>query len=351
VFFFASNLYQESKTIDAMSKKIEKNKSYILSDETLNSYGIVIETKGIDLSYFLQNPTMLKEHAWSIDNVIGKWTNIVLEGAKLVAEPIFDIEIEEAAKIAGQVERGFVNAVSIGGRILEAKEMKDKDGNAYLLVTKFLLLEASFVVIPSNKSCLRIYNEKHELIENFTFADFVTKNTIKMDLDLKIVGKALGLSESATEVEVLAEIAKAKAAQSDLVKFQQEQKTLQKAQIEKMCDERALTPELKAQFVKFGEMDYAGTKLAIEGIVLPKTEEAPQQVLTLKGIVESYQGGASGNSGATVRGDWDFEKWSKEDPEGLTKLGAKKIDVLYKAQYGTSITEDNAKVNFDPMEV
>jgi hypothetical protein len=118
-----------------------------------------------------------------------------------------------------------------------------------------------------------------------------------------------------------------------------------------MCDERALTPELKAQFVKFGEMDYAGTKLAIEGIVLPKTEEAPQQVLTLKGIVESYQGGASGNSGATVRGDWDFEKWSKEDPEGLTKLGAKKIDVLYKAQYGTSITEDNAKVNFDPMEV
>lgn len=82
-----------------------KNK-FTVSDETLNSYGGVILTSGINIIQFQRNPIMYYMHDRD-KGVIGRWENITKEGDKLTAEAVFDEVTELGAKVKHQVESGF----------------------------------------------------------------------------------------------------------------------------------------------------------------------------------------------------------------------------------------------------
>lgn len=64
------------------------NVTFIVSDESVNSYGMVILTAGIDTSRFEQNPVMLYMHERA--TVVGRWENIRKEDNKLLADAVFD---------------------------------------------------------------------------------------------------------------------------------------------------------------------------------------------------------------------------------------------------------------------
>lgn len=130
---------------------------FVLNDENkVNSYGFRIRTSGIDLSRFQNNPVMLDDHWESTRYVVGKWNDIKKEGTNLTAIPEFDMEDEDAARLAGKVKRGFIKACSMG-ILFDPQDMQyETDGTRVL--NKCELLEASIVAIPSNANAIRLYH-------------------------------------------------------------------------------------------------------------------------------------------------------------------------------------------------
>ena len=125
--------------------------SFIVSDETKNSFGMVIKTDGIDIEAFIKNPVMLYMHERK--SVVGRWENLRKEGTKLIADAVFDDTTELGKSVKAQVEKGFLRSASIGIQIIE-----EQDINGVRTVTKSILNEISIVDIPSNKNALKLCN-------------------------------------------------------------------------------------------------------------------------------------------------------------------------------------------------
>ena len=134
----------------------KKPLTFILNDETkTNSYGFRVANAGIDLSRFKANALMLDYHIAGNAAVIGRWENIRIEGPLLLADAEFDEEDENAKKIKGKVDRGFLKGASMGLGVLNAKwELMDDVPT----LTMCELTEASIVSTPSNANALKLYD-------------------------------------------------------------------------------------------------------------------------------------------------------------------------------------------------
>jgi HK97 family phage prohead protease/HK97 family phage major capsid protein len=129
---------------------------FVLSDATVDRYGDSIVASGWDLTSFKKNPIALFAH--SHDYPIGTWTNLRVEGEKLVgklklAERGTSARIDE---LIGLVEQGILRAVSVGFMPKKSEPMnpdKPYAGQKYL---KQELLETSLVSVPANPSALAI---------------------------------------------------------------------------------------------------------------------------------------------------------------------------------------------------
>lgn len=174
------------------------NKTFIISDESVNSNGFRIITRGIDTTQFVKNPVMLYMHNSDL-GVIGRWENLRIKGTQLLADPVFDESDDLAMKIKGKVERGFIRSASIGIRI---DEDSMKDGVVYSCCLK----ECSIVDIPSNGNALVLYDKDNRRIENPE--EFVLSLKLKTDKmnDLKAIIEVLGLPADATVDDIVAAI-------------------------------------------------------------------------------------------------------------------------------------------------
>lgn len=126
--------------------------AFVVSDESVNSYGYIIRTDGIDTAAFERNPIMLYMHERK--TVVGRWDNIRKDGKRLLADAVFDENTELGKTVKSQVENGFLRSASIGVDIIEEKEI---DG--VKVVTKSILYEVSIVDIPANQNALKLYRK------------------------------------------------------------------------------------------------------------------------------------------------------------------------------------------------
>lgn len=175
------------------------NSTFVVSDESVNSYGMVTLTAGIDTSRFEQNPVMFYMHERA--TIVGRWKNIRKEDDKLLADAVFDDTTPIGKQVKDQVEKGFLRAASIGIEIVERKTIKGVD-----TVTKCILNEISIVDVPANENALKLYRRNGRnvlrLVENVT------------DLRSAIID-VLGLESDVTDSEILAEIRALKNAPDD----------------------------------------------------------------------------------------------------------------------------------------
>lgn len=175
------------------------NITFVVSDESVNSYGMVTLTAGIDTSRFDQNPVMFYMHERA--TIVGRWENIRKEDDKLLADAVFDDTTPIGKQVKDQVEKGFLRAASIGIEIVERKTIKGVD-----TVTKCILNEISIVDVPANENALKLYRRNGRnvlrLVENVT------------DLRSSIID-VLGLESDVTDSEILAEIRALKNAPDD----------------------------------------------------------------------------------------------------------------------------------------
>lgn len=177
-FFEAVNKYYSfaspSTKNRLISKKMAKTKSFILSDESVNTYGFRVLTAGADLEQFRRNPVMYLNHD-EYGTPIGRWENIRVEGDKILADPVFDMDDERGREVAGKVERGFLKMASVGLRVIERSEdpLTFLPGQTMATATKWRLREASIVGIGANHNALRLYDENdNELSEMEIFKLF-----------------------------------------------------------------------------------------------------------------------------------------------------------------------------------
>lgn len=177
------------------NEKQDTNKpiTFVLSDESVNSYGFVVLTEGIDISAFERNPVMLYMHNRD-GNVIGRWENIRKVDKRLLGDAVFDDSTELAATVKKQVEKGFLRSVSIGIEQIATEEL-----NGVQTVTKCRLIEASIVDIPSNENAVKLFRRTGGYVYNLK--ELETDNTPE-DLKTALIA-LLGLEKDADDKDII----------------------------------------------------------------------------------------------------------------------------------------------------
>ena len=166
---------------------------FTVSDETINSYGGIVLTSGINIARFQRNPIMLYMHDRE-KGVIGRWENIMKDGDKLTAEAIFDDATELGAKVKHQVESGFLRSASIG-----IENCKCETINGVQAIVECDLIEISIVDVPANENAVKLF--KHGWRPIKTLSE-LKKDNEEVTLRTRIID-VLGLSETVTDNDIV----------------------------------------------------------------------------------------------------------------------------------------------------
>lgn len=284
---------------------------FILSDgKSTNSKGYRVAVAGIRMERFAANPVMLKEH--NPDLVIGRWENWMKENNQLKAEPVFDTDDVDGKEVARKVDNNFLRCASIGIIPLKLEYIDDE-----FVMTECELVEASIVSIPSDAGAVRLYNEKLEELSfdqvkiNFNFSNnnqktiqmaevvfklsHKTVESLKLDADYTPKDVELAVAEKDREIEKLKADLKA---------------------VEKQAQTDYLNNAVKAgkisetERLSFEKMAEKGCFEDVKSMIDAKAESATE---TLADKVQKTNLSAG-------RETWDYLKWMKEDPKGLTKI-------------------------------
>ncbi len=271
--------------------------TFLLSDESINSYGTRVLTDGIQLDDYKRNPVVLWNHirAWSDkeDQVlpIGKVVKIWKDGDKLYGDIEFDAKDAFAVKIANKVEQGIIRACSISISVITTSEDEAVlvHGQTRPTVMESRLREVSVVDIPANKNCVRLFDDGTgaELSfaagqDNFLLPLLKSKKTKKMNLKDEILS-ALELKD-ADERAVVAEIVRlrgeAKAAETlreengrlkgELKGYRDKEEENRKAAVAGLVDDaikaRKITASDRADYIALAEKDFERMKKVLDAM-------------------------------------------------------------------------------------
>ena len=224
-------------------------KTFVLHDESVNSYGFRMLTAGAVLEEFKKNPVMLYNHD-DREMPIGRWDNIRIEDNRILADAHFDELDPRGKEIARKVEAGYINACSIGAWVLES----DSDASLYIdgqdspTVTRWVVREASICNIPSNHNALALYDARGKRVAEDdipSVLELTDKTTLTIEpketmiQELKAI---LSLADNAKEEDALKAI---QAQKEQLATLQDE---VAKLKAEKQEAEAKALSEKKAHF-------------------------------------------------------------------------------------------------------
>jgi hypothetical protein len=269
-------------------------KTFILHDESINTFGFWIRTAGIDLAQFKKNPVMYFMHIRPGDShndakdmllPIGTWDNIRVEGSQILADVAFDSDDEFAKRIQQKVEKGIIRMASAGIRPIEFSEDPQylKQGQMRPTITKGELVEASIVDRGSNNNAFRLYDEN---MQEIVLSQDPKKCAIPLisqtnKIEMKTVLGLLKLADTANEAEAYQAIVKLnekissleaekKKAEDELILLKQGKEAENKAGIRKMIDaavnDRKILEVQRDTYVKLAEKDFDSTRAALDAM-------------------------------------------------------------------------------------
>ena len=232
-----------------------------LTNDTLNSYGYRVLTKGVDITQYERNPILLYMH--NRGKAIGLIKDIKKENGEITGELAFDEATELSIQCKKQWDFGSLRMVSIGFEIIETSEAPEHlvTGQRYATVTKARLIEVSLVDIGANNDAIRLH-KNGQLITLGDGGDCPlpllnhkpTNNPPQMEL--KALALQLGLPETADEAAVNAKLAELRAANDDAENVRKENERLKLAQITAAVDgaiaAKKIPAEKKQHFLDLG---------------------------------------------------------------------------------------------------
>lgn len=306
----------------------KKMKTFVLSDESLNSQGFRVMTGGIDLSQFEKNPVMLYAHDSDM-LPIGRWENVRVEGDRLLADAVFDQEDEFAKKVENKVEQGIIKCCSIGFRAVGFSDDPALllPGQRFETVTQSLLLECSICAIGANRNAMSLYDEageRMELTEERMLSVGFKKLTVRKDINnvsmteeqimaLQEENKSLKeqMAEQATELQSLREAA-----------AENHKKQIKDA-IDSALEEGRIEECSRECWEKLMDADYESAVKALEGL---------QKRQSLSEMMKGAQTGSqwAGKSWEEIDKAGKLSEFKTQDPEGFKTLYKNTFGVEYK---------------------
>ena len=277
-----------------MGKKIV----FILCDgNNVNSYGFRTDVQKLVLDRFKANPVMLFSH--DSDKVIGRWENIKIEDGKLTAEAVFDTDDEDAKKIAGKVERGFLKGCSIGMMVLDVRE----DENSIPTVTAELL-EGSICALPSDSHAIRLYDKN---MKQLTIGEL----RLQMQNNTNLIQTKMNEKELKEKVDALeAQLSEKDKKITELeAKIAEKEKQAVDSFLDAAVSEGKIAKDEKENFAKLAVSDFETVKSLVESRQ-GKPSVSLAQMVNAKQSVEGE------------RANWTYMEWMKKDSEGLARLKA-----------------------------
>ena len=265
---------------------MSKPKSFVLHDESLNTYGFRMLTSGANLEEFKKNPVMLLNHSdYSLP--IGRWENIRIEGTQILADPVFDLNDPQGREAERKVREGFLRAASIGAWPPEEKSTDPAlmlPGQTQPTVTKWTVREASICTIGANHNALVFYDRATEQPIDLQAQGAVVKlmdNIHSPNSNRMTLNQILNLADTASEADQQAAVRNLQADNerlrgenktlSDAIdKVNQQKKEAQKAEALALVDaavkDGRISASGKATFIALFDKDFESAKLTLSAI-------------------------------------------------------------------------------------
>ncbi len=311
-------------------------KKFLLSDESLNSYGFKVLTEGINIDGFLRNPVMYYNHD-RIAGVIGNWSNVTKKGTGLFGTPVFDEKDAFGAKISGKVKDGFIKAASIG-----IDNVKFEEINGETVVISCTLKECSICDIPSNGNALMLYYDDKPVVNKDEYLKLYKNQTIMgVKNNLKAITDALGLSKDASEDDIVSAIQILKNQGGVVALIDQYVRTgiVGKHEQSDLVQLASASPDALQRYLKkrkelaLNDREENGLKLVNEAVRGGKIH-APAKEFWLKNFMEDFEGTklaleqipkrvsikeVLGNAEKAPKGkaDWNLDDYRKRAPREL----------------------------------
>jgi ribosomal protein S17E len=318
-------------------KKQMPMKSFVLHDDSVNTYGFRMLTEGADLTEFKKNPVMLLQHNdWKMP--IGRWENIRKEGNKILGDPVFD-ENDPDGKMAKQkVDEDFLRMASIGAwppdEISEAPELK-LPGQTGPTVVKWTPREASIVTIGGNHNALVFYDrdtgDKINLNDKNIMDFFNVKpnkpKMSKLNQLLNLADNAEALDQFQAVQGIISERDTLKKENERLVKLMDEQKKADAARrkaeaialIDAAVKEGRIDATTKDNYTKLFDADFDAAKAIVEA--LPKRSS----------VTELIEGASEQDN--TELADVMKKSWDELDKAGKLPRVKEKFPEVYKQKF------------------
>ena len=204
----------------------------------------------------MENITVFFNHNHS-DLPIGKTVAAEIDENGLLVT----VEISKAPSaesIWTLIQEGILNSFSIGGRVLDADEKRDKNGNIYNEITKIELFEVSVVGLPANQEA------KFALVKSFNMA--ITKEIRKKGGRVEMAEKDIKKEEP--KVDEVVETEGTTAEDVETKKTDEEAPKVEEEEAPKTDEEEAPKVEEEAQKVEEEEAP------KVEEEEAPKAEKA-----------------------------------------------------------------------------
>lgn len=315
--------------------------TFVLHDESVNTYGFRMLTSGANLDEFRKNPVMLYNHNdWNMP--IGRWENIRVEGTQILADAVFDESDPEGRRVKDKVEGGFLRMASIGA--WPPEEVSDDPilklpGQTGTTVLRWTVREASICSIGANHNALAFYDKETE--RRIDLSDetglirlmdgVITRHNNNQTQETMALNKILGLSDNATPQEQEAAVAELK---KDHERLKGENETLQAAIDEQNAERRAaeeaeavalidaavrdgrINADGKETYIKLFSADHAAAKAALAAI--PQRKSVAQTINNPKQVALS---------------DLEAKSWQELDKADLLVELKDKHPELYKQKF------------------
>jgi phage head maturation protease len=157
------------RTIGCVTERVKSDKDNTaraaITTKNLDRHGTIVEPKGMDLQFFMENPVVLLSHGRDMlfggSLPIGRATDLEVKRDSIIGtwEWVSDDEHPNVKYIRNQWNSGSLNAVSIGFIAKKVEEIPSEDESKKfwpdIRIVESELVEFSLVSVPSNRKALK----------------------------------------------------------------------------------------------------------------------------------------------------------------------------------------------------
>jgi HK97 family phage prohead protease len=126
-------------------------------------HGTIIDPAGAELENYRKNPVVLLNH--NPEQIVGT-SSVRLSDDRRRLIATMQRWAESAGSVRRKVENGILKAASVGFRVIEKERAKNPKGESVLIVTRWELVEWSWVAVPSNPTALARSGQVQKLPEH-----------------------------------------------------------------------------------------------------------------------------------------------------------------------------------------